>query len=118
MNRKKIHEIIFEADTPNGKLFDVILLWAILLSVAVVMLESVPDIKSEYGVILRSAEYFFTGIFTIEYILRLISVKRTFKYVFSVYGIIDLLSILPTFIELLLPIGVSSVRVVRILRLF
>jgi len=118
MNRKKIHEIIFEADTPNGKLFDVILLWAILLSVALVMLESVPEINSEYGVILRSLEYFFTGLFTIEYILRLISVKRTFKYAFSTYGIIDLLSILPTFIELLLPVGVSSIRIVRILRLF
>jgi voltage-gated potassium channel len=118
MNRSKLHEIIFEADTPNGKLFDVVLLWAIVVSVAVVMLESVPDIKSEYEVTLRYAEYFFTTIFTIEYILRLISVKRTFKYVFSTYGIIDLLSILPTFIELLLPVGISSVRVVRILRLF
>jgi voltage-gated potassium channel len=118
MNRREIHEIIFEADTPNGKLFDVVLLWAIVVSVAVVMLESVPDIKSEYEVTLRYAEYFFTTIFTIEYILRLISVKRTFKYVFSTYGIIDLLSILPTFIELLLPVGISSVRVVRILRLF
>ena len=118
MNRKKIHEIIFEADTPGGRLFDVLLLWAILLSVGLVMLESVPEIKSEYSVPLRYAEFFFTGIFTIEYILRLISVKRTFKYVFSAYGIIDLLSILPTFIELLLPVGVSSIRIVRILRLF
>ena len=116
MNRSKLHEIIFEADTPKGKFFDVVLLWAIVLSVGVVMLESVTDIRTEYGEILRYAEYFFTCIFTVEYILRLIAVKRASKYIFSFYGVIDLLSILPTFVELLLP-GVASLRVIRILRL-
>jgi voltage-gated potassium channel len=116
MDFKKIHEVIFEADTPMGKLFDVILLIAILLSVGVVMLESVPGISLEYGRQLRVAEYVFTVLFTIEYVLRLISVKQKRKYVLSFYGIVDLLSILPTFAELLLP-GVGSIRVIRIFRL-
>ena len=114
--RKNLHEIIFEADTPKGKLFDVVLLWAILLSVGVVFLESVPSIKEEYGQMLINAEYAFTALFTIEYILRLVSVKRPSKYVFSFYGLVDLMSILPTFIEVLLP-GVASIRVIRVLRL-
>ncbi|HIK66766.1 MAG TPA: ion transporter [Flavobacteriales bacterium] len=116
MDVKKLHEVIFEADTPMGKLFDVILLITILLSVGVVMLESVPEIGLEFAKSLRIAEYVFTVLFTIEYVLRLISVKKTWKYVFSFYGIVDLLSILPTFMELLLP-GVGSIRVIRILRL-
>lgn len=116
MDVKKLHEVIFEADTPMGKLFDVILLITILLSVGVVMLESVPEIGLEFAKSLRIAEYVFTVLFTIEYVLRLISVKKTWKYVFSFYGIVDLLSILPTFVELLLP-GVGSIRVIRIFRL-
>lgn len=114
--RKRLHEIIFEADTPKGKLFDVVLLWAILLSVGVVFIESVPSIKQEYGQVLIYAEYVFTLLFTIEYILRLFSVGRPSKYVFSFYGLVDLMSILPTFIEVLLP-GVASIRVIRVLRL-
>jgi len=116
MDVKKLHEVIFEADTPMGKLFDVILLITILLSVGVVMLESVPEIGLEFAKTLRIAEYVFTVLFRIEYVLRLISVKKTWKYVFSFYGIVDLLSILPTFVELLLP-GVGSIRVIRIFRL-
>jgi voltage-gated potassium channel len=114
--KQRLHEIIFEADTPNGKLFDVILLIAILISISVVMLESVPEYHTEFSVELRVAEYFFTILFTIEYILRVISVKKKHKYIFSFYGIVDLLSILPTFIELLLT-GAGSVIVIRILRL-
>ena len=116
MDVKKLHDVIFEADTPMGKLFDVCLMIAIILSVGVVMLESVPEIHLKFGSELRITEYFFTAIFTIEYILRLISVKKTSKYVFSFYGIVDLLSILPTFIELLLT-GAGSVIVIRVLRL-
>ncbi|MDE0722330.1 MAG: ion transporter [Flavobacteriales bacterium] len=116
MDVKRLHEVIFEADTPMGKLFDVILLIAILLSVGVVMLESVPEIGLEFAKPLRIAEYVFTVLFTIEYVLRLISVKKTWKYALSFYGIVDLLSILPTFVELLLP-GVGSIRVIRIFRL-
>ena len=113
MDIKKLHEVIFEADTPMGKLFDVVLLVAILLSVGVVMLESVPEISREFTEQLRIAEYGFTALFTIEYVLRLIAVKQKSKYVFSFYGAVDLMSILPTFLEILLP-GVASIRVVRI----
>ena len=116
MDVKKLHEVIFEADTPMGKLFDVILLIAILLSVGLVMLESVPEIGLKFATSLRIAEYVFTALFTIEYVLRVICVKKKMKYVFSFYGIVDLLSILPTFLELLLP-GVGSMRVIRIFRL-
>ena len=116
MNRKKLHDIIFEADTPKGKLFDVVLLWAIVLSVVVVMLESVPDIKAEYGPLLRYIEYFFTGLFTIEYILRIVAVKRKSGYIFSFYGVIDLMTILPSFVELFIP-GAASLMVIRVLRL-
>ena len=116
MDFKKLHDLIFEADTPNGKLFDVVLLIVILLSVGVVMMESVPEISLKYGQELRFAEYAFTVIFTVEYVLRLISVKQKKKYIFSFYGIVDVLSILPTFVEVLFP-GIGSIRVVRVLRL-
>ena len=114
--KEKLHEIIFEADSPIGKLFDVILMWAILLSVGVVFLESVPNISAKYGEELRIAEFLFTALFTVEYLLRLYSVKNPLNYAFSFFGIVDLLSVLPTFVEILLP-GVASIRVIRILRL-
>ena len=118
MNRREIHEIIFEADTPKGKLFDVVLLWAIVLSVIVVMLESVYEIRNEYGIELRYIEYFFTTLFTLEYLLRIIAVKRKSSYIFSFYGVIDLLTILPTFLELLIPGGhwFSVIRILRLMR--
>jgi voltage-gated potassium channel len=115
--KDKLHEVISEAETPQGKLFDVVLLWAILLSVAVVFLESVPEIRSEYEDSLRLAEYSFTAIFTVEYILRLVAAGKALRYAGSFFGVVDLLSILPSFIELLLP-GTASLRVIRILRLF
>ena len=114
--KEKLHEIIFEAETPIGRKFDVILLWVILLSVGVVFLESVPAISAEYGELLRWAEYGFTAIFTVEYIVRLLTAGRVLKYAGSFFGIVDLLSVLPTFVELLLP-GVASIRVIRVLRL-
>ncbi|MEO0405236.1 MAG: ion transporter [Bacteroidota bacterium] len=109
------HEIIFEADTPAGKQFDVALLWLIVLSVLVIMLESVPSIKSEYGDLLLTLELVFTGLFTLEYIMRILVVKRPLKYVFSFFGLVDLLSILPTYFALF-GIGTSSLLVIRILR--
>ena len=114
--RERLHTVIFEADTPAGKRFDVLLLWAIVLSVATVLLESVASVQASYGQALRLAEFVFTALFTVEYVLRLISVRRPIRYVFSFYGLVDLLSILPTFVELLLP-GAASLRVVRMLRL-
>ena len=114
--RARLHTVIFEADTAAGKRFDVALLWAIVLSVLVVLVESVAGVRASYGWELRIVELVFTGLFTVEYILRLVSVKRPLKYAFSFYGLVDLLSILPTFVEILLP-GAASLRVVRMLRL-
>lgn len=96
--RERWYEIIFEADTPAGKLFDVVLLVAILLSVLVVMLESIKGYRDDYTVELASAEWFFTILFTIEYGMRIACAKRPWRYVFSFYGVVDLLAILPTYL--------------------
>jgi voltage-gated potassium channel len=114
--RHRLHEIIFEADTPAGKLFDVILLWAIILSVATVLLESVPPLRERYGEALRAIEWFFTALFTVEYVLRLVSVLKPLRYARSFFGLVDLLALLPTYLSLLLP-GAQSLLVVRVLRL-
>lgn len=114
--RAKLHEIIFEADTPNGKLFDILLLIAIVLSVLAVMLESVSSISAKWGEELIIIEWAFTIIFTIEYLARMISVKRPMKYATSFFGVIDLLSILPTFASLFIA-GSGSLMVIRVLRL-
>lgn len=114
--RAHLHEIIFEADTPAGKAFDVALLWAILLSILAVMLESVASIRAQRGDELRAVEWFFTLLFTAEYGLRLASVQRPLQYARSFFGIVDLLAILPTYLSLLLP-GAHSLLVIRTLRL-
>jgi voltage-gated potassium channel len=114
--REKLHEIIFEADTKLGKRFDIIILWAIILSVVVVMLESVNYIQEDYGSLIFIIEWFFTILFTIEYIARIITVNKPIKYIFSFFGLVDLLSILPSFIGLVFT-NTHSLRVIRILRL-
>jgi voltage-gated potassium channel len=114
--RLKLHEVIYEADTQAGKLFDVILLIIIVLSISIVMLESVPSLHSDYGDFFEKAEWIFTGAFTLEYIARLISIKRPLKYVLSFYGIIDLLSIIPTYLGVFIS-GTNSLMVIRSLRL-
>lgn len=114
--RARLHEIIFESETPEGKTFDVLLISCILVSVVAVMLESVAGIRRHFGAELLWIEWIFTGLFTIEYILRLISVKRPLMYARSFFGIIDLLAILPTFVSLLLP-GAQSLQVIRAFRL-
>jgi len=114
--RAKLHEIIFEADTPAGKLFDVILLIAIVLSVLAAMLETVGEIKISYGNILYVLEWFFTILFTIEYLFRLGCVLRPFKYATSFFGIVDLLAIVPTYLSLIIA-GTQSLLVIRVLRL-
>lgn len=111
----KLHEIIFEADTRAGQLFDVLLLVAILISVGVICAETVENIAKSYETELRIAEWFFTILFTVEYVLRLFSVHRPLSYMVSFYGIIDLISILPMYT--LLWSGTSSFGVVRSLRL-
>ncbi len=118
--REKIHEVIFEADTPAGKYFDITLILAITLSVIAVMLDSVEAIRAEYGGILDIIEWTFTIMFAIEYILRLISVRRPMMYAFSALGLVDLISILPSFIALYY-VGAETflvIRVLRVLRIF
>lgn len=114
--RAKLHEIIFEAETPGGKAFDFALLVAIVLSVVAVMLESVTSVRARYGAELRVAEWLFTGLFTIEYVLRLICVGKPTRYALSFFGIVDFLAIVPTYLSVLLP-GAQSLIVIRALRL-
>ncbi len=118
--RARAHEIIYESDTPGGKAFDVALITTIVLSVAVVMLDSVATVRAEHGVLLRRIEWVFTILFTIEYVLRLVSVGRPLRYAASFFGIVDLLAILPTYISLLLPGAeyLVVIRALRILRIF
>ncbi len=118
--RRKAHEIIFESDTPAGRAFDVALIVLILMSLGAVVLESVGSLRAVSGRTLRAAEWFFTIVFSIEYILRLMTVGRPMRYAFSFYGIIDLLAVAPTYLSLLLPGAqyLLAVRVVRILRIF
>jgi voltage-gated potassium channel len=119
--RDRLHEIIFEADTPLGKSFDIALIIAIVLSVIVVILSTLPAAENEpYRTIFLSLEWFFTAIFTAEYIVRLLVVRRKLRYVFSFFGIIDLLSILPAFIGIIVPGGerLLVVRTLRLLRIF
>ena len=118
--QRKLHEVIFEADTRAGKWFDIILLWAILLSVIAVMLESVENINSVYGDELRFIEWSFTILFTLEYIARIVSIGKPLKYIFSFYGIIDLISIIPTYFGLFVTgtHTLSVIRSIRLLRVF
>ena len=114
--RGRMHEIIFESDTRAGRLFDLGPLIAILMSVLVVMLESVASARARYGPELRALEWIFTVVFTVEYLLRLATVHQPLRYVRSAFGVIDLLAILPTYLSVLLP-GAQSFLVVRLLRL-
>ena len=114
--RHRMHEVIFEADTPGGKAFDVALLIAIVLSVAAVLLESVASIRAQYGPLLRAIEWGFTILFTIEYVLRLVSVGRPTRYAVSFFGIVDLLAIVPTYLSFFIA-GSQSLLVIRALRL-
>ena len=118
--KNRLHEIIYEADTKAGKLFDVVLLIAILASILFVMLESVDSINNKYGTFLNIAEWIITILFSLEYILRLIAIKKPLKYVFSFYGIIDLLSTIPKYISLIF-VGshhLAALRALRLLRVF
>ena len=114
--KEKVHEVIYEADTPAGKLFDVILLLVILLSILLVMLESIESIGTKYAYILNVAEWVITILFSIEYLARIISVEKPKTYVFSFYGIIDLLSTIPKYISLFV-LGTHSLVALRALRL-
>lgn len=119
--RERLHEVIYEADTPMGRLFDIALFFCIITSVILVMLESVESIAVKYGTLFQTLEWIFTAIFTLEYILRLYCIDKPWKYVTSFYGIIDLLAILPGYLGLF--IGSKSnyfmmIRAMRLLRIF
>lgn len=118
--RQKLFSIIFEADTPAGKAFDIGLLILILLSVAIVLLQSVPSINARYGLWLIRIEWIITILFTLEFILRLLCIKKPGKYIGSFYGMIDLLAILPSYLSLLLPQSrfLLIIRALRLMRAF
>ncbi|MBT8231333.1 MAG: ion transporter [Saprospiraceae bacterium] len=115
-SRERLYEIIFEADTKEGKLFDIALLIFILASIIIVMLETVPELNEKYHDIFITLEWIFTIFFTIEYFIRIYTVHSPKKYMTSFYGIVDLLSILPTYISIFLG-GTQSLMVIRALRL-
>lgn len=118
--RDDLHAVIFEAETPAGKWFDILLIICILASVIAVMLDSVNSISIHYSPYLYAVEWFFTIVFSIEYILRLICVGRPLLYATSFFGIVDLMAIIPTYISLLIPGSeyLLVVRILRILRIF
>jgi len=118
--RQRIFDTVFEANTRQGKLFDICLLLLILISVGMIMLESIPSINARYHKVLIISEWILTSLFTIEYGLRIFSVKKPWRYIFSFYGIIDLLSILPFYIGLFFPAGkfLANIRILRLLRVF
>lgn len=118
--KDRLYEIIFEADTRAGKFFDVALLIVIIISVLLVMLESMPGIRRNHHELLVSLEWIITGIFTLEYITRIIIVKKPWRYIFSFYGIIDFLAVLPSYLGLIVVSyqGFMVIRVLRLLRVF
>jgi len=121
--KQRLHEIVYEADSAAGKAFDIVLLAAILISVLVVMLESVVSIEQKYGSLLHTIEWVLTILFTIEYFIRIWVLKRPSGYIFSFFGIVDLLAILPTYLSLFFTgtqylLVIRSIRLLRIFRIF
>lgn len=118
--RAKLHEVIYGTHTPAGKLFDIILLIVILYSIIVVMLESVPRFDEKYHRFLDISEWIVTILFTIEYILRIICIKKPSKYIFSFFGVVDLLSTIPKYLSFFV-VGsqyITAFRALRLLRIF
>ncbi len=118
--RLRVYTIIFEADTRAGQGFDQALIAAILLSVLVVIIDSVQPMQDRFGGVFSVLEWGFTLLFTIEYALRLACVRHPLKYAFSFFGVIDLLSLLPTYLAMLMPEAhyLIDVRILRLLRVF
>lgn len=114
--KKRLYEIIFESDSKAGKIFDLTLLMLILMSIFIVMLESMATVRAHYYKELRILEWIITSIFTLEYLARLWISRKPIRYMFSFYGIIDLLAVLPTYLSILF-IGGQSLMVIRALRL-
>jgi voltage-gated potassium channel len=118
--RRRLHEVIFEADTRPGRAFDVALLVTIVVSVVVVILESVRSLRSAHGATFLAFEWLITGLFTVEYVLRLVSVDRPLRFATSFYGVVDLAAVVPSYLGLLVPDGhyLLVVRALRLLRVF
>jgi len=118
--KSKLHEVIYEADTPTGKVFDIIILIFILASVLLVMLESVSSLNDKYADFFNIAEWAITILFTFEYFARIISIKKPSEYIFSFYGIVDLLSTIPKYLSLLFggAHALVALRALRLLRVF
>lgn len=119
--KARLHEIIYEADTPEGRFFDVALLVVILLSIILVMLESVHSLYLRYFWEFYIAEWIITIIFTIEYIARIVAINKKRRYIFSFYGIVDLLSTIPTYIAFIfggynILFGIRALRLLRVFR--
>lgn len=118
--KKKLHEIIYEADTPSGKVFDIALFILIILSVVLVMLESIEEVDQNYHDILLTLEWVITIFFSFEYIARLVTIKKPWKYALSFYGVIDFISTIPLYLSYLLAGSqvLLAVRAFRLLRIF
>jgi voltage-gated potassium channel len=118
--RLPLYVIIFEADTRAGKLFDLLLLASILASVAVVILDSVEAVSRDHAALFDALEWFFTILFSIEYVARLACVRRPLRYAISFFGVVDLLAVLPAYLALVVPGAhvLLDVRILRLLRIF
>lgn len=118
--RRRLFQIVFHADDPAGRRFDLVLIVAILASVAVVMADSVASLRDQFAREFLAVEWFFTAVFTVEYLVRLWIVRRPLRYATSFYGVVDLLSVLPTYVSLIVPGAqvLLSVRILRVLRIF
>jgi voltage-gated potassium channel len=118
--RRRMHEVVFESETSAGRVFDKVIVTAILVSVAIVIADSVSALNREHRQLFDGLEWFFTLLFTVEYIARLLSVQRQLKYALSFFGIVDLLSILPTYLAYFFPEmhALIDVRILRLLRVF
>ncbi len=120
---QKLHEIIYEADTRAGKIFDLVFIFTILASIVFVMLESVDSIDAKFHVFLNAAEWVITILFTLEYIARIITIKNPRTYIFSFYGIIDFLATVPKYLSLIFVgthalVALRALRLLRIFRIF
>ncbi|MFQ3345926.1 MAG: voltage-gated potassium channel [Porticoccaceae bacterium] len=118
--REKTYRVIFGTDTPAGQKFDIALIYVILLSVLAIVLDSIESVNGQYGLWLFRLEWFFTLLFSVEYLLRIYSSPKPLHYMFSFYGLVDLLSIVPTYLALIVP-GANYwlvIRLLRVLRIF
>jgi voltage-gated potassium channel len=118
--RLRLYRVVFESDTPAGKIFDLVVIAAILLSVAAVMADSVESVATRHGTVLNALEWMFTILFTVEYIARLSCIERPLRYATSFFGIVDLVAVLPTYLAILFPDAqvLIDVRILRLLRCF